>query len=147
MIVSDAGKPFAIDERPTVSGAAILVEAIDILMEQVRGLQFKRLELNTGTDGAAKPVWFSIDSELGEARREDISVLPFYRISLRRQLNVGLTITLPPGNPGDVSSTLGGIVTQMLDTDDLALWYALNRLMTNYWADVGSTMRRSSPER
>ena len=45
MIVSDAGKPFAIDERPTVSGAAILVEAIDILMEQVRGLQFERLEL------------------------------------------------------------------------------------------------------
>ena len=26
----------------------------------------------------------------------------------------------------------------MLDTDDLALWYALNRLMTNYWADVDS---------
>jgi hypothetical protein len=24
----------------------------------------------------------------------------------------------------------------MLDTDDLALWHALNRLMTNYWADV-----------
>jgi hypothetical protein len=24
-------------------------------MEQVRGLQFKRLELNAGTDGAAKP--------------------------------------------------------------------------------------------
>ena len=24
----------------------------------------------------------------------------------------------------------------MLDTDDQALWYALNRLMTNYWADV-----------
>jgi hypothetical protein len=24
----------------------------------------------------------------------------------------------------------------MLDADDLALWYALNRLMTNYWADV-----------
>jgi hypothetical protein len=23
-----------------------------------------------------------------------------------------------------------------LDTDDLALWYALNGLMTNYWADV-----------
>src|SRR5229473_2219811 len=26
----------------------------------------------------------------------------------------------------------------MPDTDDLALWYALNRLMTNYWADVDS---------
>jgi hypothetical protein len=24
----------------------------------------------------------------------------------------------------------------MLDTDDLALWHALNRLMTNYWAEV-----------
>jgi hypothetical protein len=24
----------------------------------------------------------------------------------------------------------------MLDTDELALWHALNRLMTNYWADV-----------
>jgi hypothetical protein len=24
----------------------------------------------------------------------------------------------------------------MRDTDDLALWYALNRLMTNYWPDV-----------
>jgi hypothetical protein len=24
----------------------------------------------------------------------------------------------------------------MVDTDDLARWYALNRLMTNYWADV-----------
>jgi len=24
----------------------------------------------------------------------------------------------------------------MLDTDDLALWYALSRLMTNYWAEV-----------
>src|SRR3984893_1978370 len=55
VIVSDAGKAFAVDERPTEPGAAILVEAIDILMEQVRGLQFKRLELNAGTDGAAKP--------------------------------------------------------------------------------------------
>jgi len=26
----------------------------------------------------------------------------------------------------------------MLDTDDLAQWYALNRLMNNYWADVDS---------
>ena len=24
----------------------------------------------------------------------------------------------------------------MLDTDDLALWYALNRLLTSYWAEV-----------
>jgi len=25
---------------------------------------------------------------------------------------------------------------QMPDTDDLTLWYALNRLMVNYWAEV-----------
>src|SRR5580700_5643012 len=25
---------------------------------------------------------------------------------------------------------------QMLEIDDVALWYALNQLMTNYWADV-----------
>jgi hypothetical protein len=24
----------------------------------------------------------------------------------------------------------------MVDTDDLALWYAINRLITNYWAEV-----------
>ena len=34
----------------------------------------------------------------------------------------------------------------MMDTDDLALWYALNRLMTNYWADGITTAvaRRTS---
>src|ERR1700730_3049919 len=70
---------------------------------------------------------------------ENVSVLcPCNRISLQRQLNVGLTITLSPRESGDVSSTLGGIAAQMLDTDDLALWYALNRLLTNYWADVDS---------
>src|ERR1700757_4267578 len=38
--------------------------------------------------------------------------------------------------PGDVASFSGRTAKQMLDTDDLALWYALNRLMINYWADV-----------
>jgi NTE family protein len=71
LIVSDAGKPFSIDERPTESGTAVLVAAIDILMEQVRGLQFKHLELNGAVAGGAKPLWFSIDSEIGEAREGD----------------------------------------------------------------------------
>src|ERR1700730_3530106 len=66
------------------------------------------------------------------------SSCPCNRISLRRQLNVGITITLIARESEGVSSTLGGIATQMLDTDDLALWYALNRLMTHYWADVDS---------
>ena len=28
----------------------------------------------------------------------------------------------------------------MLDTDDLALWYAFNRLIVNYWADVSAKL-------
>ena len=83
LIVSDAGKPFAIDERPTESGSAVLVEAIDILMEQVRGLQFKRLELNA-TAGGARPVWFSIDSELGQAREGDAAFASAIGTNLKR---------------------------------------------------------------
>lgn len=84
LIVSDAGKPFAIDERPTESGAAVLVAAIDILMEQVRGLQFKRLELNAGTEGGARPVWFSIDSKVGEEREGDSAFASAIRTNLTR---------------------------------------------------------------
>src|SRR5688572_16442739 len=38
LLVSDAGKPFSMDESPTESGTIVLKESIDILMEQVRGL-------------------------------------------------------------------------------------------------------------
>ena len=41
---------------------------------------------------------------------------------------------------------MGGTGTQMPDTDDLALWYALNRLMTNYWAEVDSNGRAQAHE-
>ena len=55
-LVSDAGKPFEIEDRPTEWGSIVLKESIGILMEQVRGLQFKRLELARGrepeTEGA-----------------------------------------------------------------------------------------------
>ena len=84
LLVSDAGKPFAIDERPTESGAAVLVAAIDILMEQVRGLQFKRLELNAATPGGAHPVWFSIDSTSGEARQGDAAFASAIATNLAR---------------------------------------------------------------
>ena len=42
-IVSDGGKPFASNDRPTESGVGVLKEMINVLMEQVRGLQFDRL--------------------------------------------------------------------------------------------------------
>lgn len=70
-IVSDAGKPFAIDETPTEAGTGVLFESIGILMEQVRGLQFKRLELSWRAKNGPKPVWFSIDSALGQINSGD----------------------------------------------------------------------------
>ncbi|MCA9468068.1 MAG: patatin-like phospholipase family protein [Nitrospira sp.] len=69
-IVSDAGKPFSNSDQPTESGSGVLVESVNILMEQVRGLQFKRLELG-GKSGGPKPLWFSIDSENGESQPGD----------------------------------------------------------------------------
>ena len=84
VIVSDAGKPFEINERPTEAGSAVLLESIDILMEQVRGLQFKRLELNAHAEGGCKPVWFSIDSKEGQAQSGDAAFASAIRTHLKR---------------------------------------------------------------
>jgi NTE family protein len=84
VIVSDAGKPFQIEQRPTEAGTGVLVESIDILMEQVRGLQFKRLELSAHKEGGAKPVWFSIDSAIGQARDGDAAFSSAIKTDLRR---------------------------------------------------------------
>ena len=70
-LVSDGGKPFKVNETPTESGAKVLYEAIGILMEQVRGLQFKRMELAKAADLGPIPLWFSIDSEDGQAEPGD----------------------------------------------------------------------------
>lgn len=70
-IVSDGGKPFAIDESPTEAGTVVLKESIGILMEQVRGLQFKRLELSHAAGQGPKSIWFSIDSREGEVNPGD----------------------------------------------------------------------------
>src|SRR5262249_28071709 len=70
-IVSDGGKPFEINAQPTESGSLIVIQAVDILMEQVRGLQFRRLQLSEKSADGAKPLWFSIDSKLGESQSGD----------------------------------------------------------------------------
>ena len=66
MIVSDGGKPFANEERPTESGAIVLKAGLDIMMEQIRGLEFDRMEHRWHAKLGPKPLWFSIDSTLGE---------------------------------------------------------------------------------
>jgi NTE family protein len=84
VIVSDAGKPFEMALRPTEAGTGVLLESVDILMEQVRGLQFKRLELSAHTEGGAKPVWFSIDSTIGQALDGDAAFASAIRTNLKR---------------------------------------------------------------
>ena len=93
LLVSDAGKPFAIDERPTESGAIVLTESVGILMEQVRGLQFKRLELWTTVEGA-KPIWFSIDSAVGEQQPGDATFASGIGTNLKKLSDPEMTVLL-----------------------------------------------------
>jgi len=51
---------------------------------------------------------------------------------------MGQTIAPTPGTPGDGDECQGDEM-QTLDADDPALWYALNRLIIDYWADVDSS--------
>lgn len=83
-IVSDGGKPFDVNERPTESGSAVLLQSIGILMEQVRGLQFRRLRLSELGEKGPKPLWFSIDSPLGESQAGDAVFASSIDTNLRR---------------------------------------------------------------
>jgi NTE family protein len=85
VIVSDGGKPFDIDEQPTTgSGTMVLRESIDVLMEQVRGLEFDRLHHRHLAQQGPKPLWFSIDSGEGEAQPGDAEAASAVRTHLKR---------------------------------------------------------------
>lgn len=71
VIVSDGGKPFAIDGRATEDGVVVLKVGLDIMMEQIRGLEFDRLQHRHLAGVGPKPLWFSIDSVEGEAQAGD----------------------------------------------------------------------------
>lgn len=71
LIVSDGGRPFAIETQPTDSGTAVLKASIDIMMEQIRGLEFDRMEHRHRSGRGPKPMWFSIDSLEGEVQAGD----------------------------------------------------------------------------
>ena len=71
LLVSDGGKPYAIKTEPTESGALVLKEGLDIMMEQIRGLQFDRMEHRHKAGAGPRPLWFSIDSREGEATPGD----------------------------------------------------------------------------
>lgn len=84
VIVSDGGKPFAMDERPTESGAIVLKEALNIMMEQIRGLEFDRLQHRHAAMAGPRPLWFSIDSREGEAQAGDAAFAASIKTNLTR---------------------------------------------------------------
>jgi NTE family protein len=83
-LISDAGAPFQIESQPTEWGSIVIKESINILMEQVRGLQFKRLELAGKANARPRGLWFSIDSVEGEAQPGDAAFACAVRTHLKK---------------------------------------------------------------
>jgi NTE family protein len=79
VLVSDGGKPFAVDQHPTDSGTIVLKAGLGIMMEQIRGLEFDRLEHRHNANAGPRPLWFSIDSKEGEAQNGDAASQSRYR--------------------------------------------------------------------
>jgi len=92
MIVSDGGSPFPIDATPTESGFGVLTCLIQILMEQVRGLQFERIEHRHAGGNGPKPLWFSIDSSHGESQPGDGAIASSIGTNLRRLSDAELAV-------------------------------------------------------
>jgi NTE family protein len=84
IIVSDGGKPFANSSQPTESGAIVLKAALDIMMEQIRGLEFDRLQYRHLAGKGPKPMWFSIDSREGQAQEGDAAFASAIDTNLRK---------------------------------------------------------------
>jgi NTE family protein len=84
IIISDGGKPFAINEQPTESGAVVLRASLDIMMEQIRGLEFDRIQHRHLANQGPKPLWFSIDSVEGEAQPGDAAFASAVGTNLKR---------------------------------------------------------------
>lgn len=83
-LVSDAGKPFEFDQTPTESGSKVLIAGLRILMEQVRGLQFKRIELSAPAGLGPKGLWCSIDSTEGEINPGDAAFCSVIGTNLKK---------------------------------------------------------------
>lgn len=91
-IASDGGKPFEVNQNPTESGTIVLKEAIGIMMEQVRGLQFERLRLSHKAENGSKPIWFSIDSTEGEIQNGDARIASLVSTNLTALSDIEMEI-------------------------------------------------------
>lgn len=92
IIVSDGGKPFSNEAHPTESGAIVLKEGLDIMMEQIRGLEFDRIEYQYKAGAGPKPLWFSIDSIEGEEAAGDAAFASAISTNLKRLSNAEMNV-------------------------------------------------------
>ncbi len=92
LITSDGGKPFSNVSEPTESGAMVLKAALDIMMEQIRGLQFDRMQHRHLAGKGPTPLWFSIDSVEGQAIAGDATFASSIATNLSRLGNDEMTV-------------------------------------------------------
>jgi len=92
LITSDGGKPFSNSSDPTESGAVVLKAALDIMMEQIRGLQFDRIQHRHAAGKGPKPLWFSIDSMVGQDTPGDATFASSIGTNLKRLSNDEMTV-------------------------------------------------------
>ncbi len=115
VIVSDGGKPFAIDERPTDSGLIVLKASLGIMMEQIRGLEFDRLQHRFLAKLGPKPLWFSIDSKEGEVQTGDAAFASAISTNLQRLSGDEMTVLTRHGG-GLVESRVRRYAPELLDS-------------------------------
>lgn len=96
-IISDGGKPFAIDTTPTQDGAVVLKAGLDIMMEQIRGLEFDRLQHRHRAGAGPQPLWFSIDSRVGEANAGDSAFASAIRTNLAALPDAEMSVLMRHG--------------------------------------------------
>ena len=70
----------------------VLKAALDILMEQVRGLQFDRMQHRHLAGKGPKPLWFSIDSVEGQANPGDATFASSISTNLKRLNDDEMTV-------------------------------------------------------
>jgi NTE family protein len=90
-VVSDGGSPFAVDPNPADSGLGVLKVLIQILMEQIRGLQFERLQ-GARLNGGPNALWFSIDSQEGQECVGDPELASAIGTNLKRLSSAEMTL-------------------------------------------------------
>lgn len=97
IIVSDGGKPFLNDAHPTDSGTMVLMKGLDIMMEQIRGLEFDRMEHRHKAGVGAKPLWFSIDSTKGEEVAGDAAFASAISTNLKQLSDAEMNVLMRHG--------------------------------------------------